>query len=201
MHLDIEGTKHEKVVIIVLAYILGFTASFISFGLTRAPSSQPKEVVIEQPATVVESAPEPVVAEPESLMEEPSEIEMGPLNVTYTNGKLQATIAGETYLLSMKQSDPSLTEAGQGTHVDIPKFLVSPDSSFVYFCEQQTIESICTNFVFDVTKNIIRFVTLDGTKFSTSVEAANAADWSTDGLTLDGAYSSDPAEPSLLTRN
>ena len=210
MNLDIEGTKHEKVVIIVLAYVIGFTAGFICFGV--AQSMRHTRTDNGMMPVVAEAAPiAPVVADtnnetptPESVIKpaSPAAPKAVALAVTYAGGKLQATVGDAVYLLSMKSSglDSAVQSAfkNQGLHANIPYFAASPDNKYVYFCEQQAAADSCNSFIFDVGKNVIEYVTIDGKKFTSTASAAKTATWSEKGLSIDGKTSADASAPAAL---
>ena len=207
MNLDIEGTKHEKVVIIVLSYVMGFTAGFICYGIgmrhTEAPVQPAVQMVAEVPDEPVEelgAVSEPI--EDNEVVREMPTINPGDVTATYENGRLEAQVGTDTYLLSMKSSNlkGAALEAfeNQGIHTDIPAYAVSLDGKYVYFCEQSTAEATCKSFVFDVTKNLISYVTLDGEKLVTSDTVAKAATWDENGLTIGGNSSADPKNPAAL---
>ena len=221
MNLDIEGTKHEKVVIIVLSYVMGFTAGFICFGIGTNRMHAPTPIV-ESRAVAEEAQPEtpadtvaavsdvsPVTEIPpadtsvESAIDsEPTAAAAGDVSVAYTDGKLEVHVGAATYLLSMKSTNlnGAAIDAfkNQGVHADIPAYSVSPDGKFVYFCEQPGIEDSCNNLVFDVAKNLISYVTLDGKKLTSTAAVAKATTWAENGLTIDGATSADPLSPAAL---
>ena len=213
MNLDIEGTKHEKVVIIVLAYVMGFTAGFICFGIstnrsavggTDSPAAVQALFAPEQiSADTLISTPEPTETTAEIATN--PEAAHGPATVTYTDGKLQAQVGDNSYLLSMRTSglDSAAQSAfkNQGAHQDIPAYTVSPNGKFIHFCEQQSADDSCMNFIFDVEKNVINYVSIDGKKVTTTGSIAKAATWSENGLTLDNKTSADAAAPALLLNN
>lgn len=215
MNLDIEGTKHEKVVIIVLAYVMGFTAGFICFGVggpkfihraetgvpTQAATMTTNEVA---PTGEAMQTPEPVPAE-EIAVASPTNTTSNETAATYTDGKLQIAIGTNTFLLSMKVNDLDNVDTSefknQGSHVAIPAYLVSPDNKYVYFCEQKTTEDICNSFIFDVSANAITYVSVDGKKLTTTAATAKAATWTTAGLSIDGKTSIEAGNPSVLSTN
>jgi hypothetical protein len=86
----------------------------------------------------------------------------------------------------------------QGLHVDIPAYIASPDNKFVYFCEQPAKTDSCNSFVFDVEKNVIEYVSVDGKKLTTTGAVAKTASWSEKGLTIDGKTSAEATAPAAL---
>lgn len=215
MNLDIEGTKHEKVVIIVLAYVMGFTAGFICFGVGGSKFIHPTETMVPTLATTMiptevastEEAmenPEPVAAE-EIAAATPVNNITNETAATYSEGKLQVAVGANTFLLSMKVNDLDTIDTSefknQGSHVAIPAYLVSPDNKFVYFCEQKTAEDTCNSFIFNVSANAIEYVSVDGKKLTTTAATAKAASWTTSGLSIDGKTSIEVTNPAILSSN
>jgi hypothetical protein len=207
MNLDIEGTKHEKVVIIVLAYVMGFTAGFICFGVSATHKPQnaaAAPIVVSEAAPAIKNTSyEADVTDIDPISETAATVaatgSLGATTVTYTDGKLQAYVGDSTYLLSVKSDMIDASEKSefknQGTHAAIPAYKVSPDSNFVYFCEQQTADDACTSFVFDVANNIIKYVSSGAKKVVTTAAVAKGATWSESGLTIDGKTSIDATNP------
>ena len=211
MNLDIEGTKHEKVVLVVLSYVIGFTAGFICFGVTQSLRNENREARVAEPVAFEVTPPSPssVVTDPVADQADlatnsaaPATLLDSKTEAIYTDGKLQVHANGNTYLLSMKSSHLSASVQSsfknQGMHTDIPTYSVSPDNKFVYFCEQQTTEDSCNSFVFDIEKNVIEYVTVDGKKFSSSAAVAKTSTWTEKGLSIDGKTSADATAPAAL---
>ena len=211
MNLDIEGTKHEKVVIIVLSYVIGFTAGFICFGVAAAiHHERATDVAVVAPialptndgfAEAVKQAPTALPATTTANGTAVTDQIRG-LAVTYEDGKLQAKVGENMYLLSMRSSglDSAVQSAfkNQGIHTDIPAYITSPDNKYVYFCEQQAAADSCNSFIFDVEKNVIEYVTVDGKKLSTTGAVAKSATWTEKGLSIDGKVSAEVTAPAVL---
>lgn len=201
MNLDIEGTKHEKVVIIVLSYVIGFTAGFICFGVAQSMRIDRNDAPHLIPVVSVATGEAEVVAKSETPVNSVST----DFAVTYTEGKLQVKNGDKIYLLSIKSSglDSAVQSAfeNQGSHVDIPAYIVSPGNTFVYFCEQQGAKDSCNSLVFDVVRNVIEFVTVDGKKLITTAAVAKTASWSEKGLGIDGKTSAVVTAPAALLSN
>ena len=172
-----EGTKHEKVVLVVLAYIIGFTTGLIGFGVNQSgfisTDANYSELELgEQEVSVAKS-------------DINSNTDNGDEIVSYKDGRLRLIDDDNTLLLSIdknlvdEESLDSFTE--QGIHTAIPYFIISPDQHYVYFCEQRSTEDACTNFVFDTESSIIQFVSNGGEKLSTTAATAQGVYWNDDG--------------------
>ena len=196
MNLNIEGTKHEKAVLVILSYVSGFTARFIIFGLSSLQSARSVESVIyEVPAhnevsvNTINQVEAPI--EPETPV--PTE------EVMYKDGRLMANVNGATVLLSAQlatvDAETAKTFANQGVHQAIPKYQASDDANFVYYCEQHSDEDSCINFIYDVENQIIQYVTIDGKKLVSTAQTAQTATWSNGKLTIGNATTIDSATP------
>lgn len=192
MNLNIEGTKHEKAVLVLLAYVSGFTAGFIIFGMSALSANRPVESIVnEVPVSTEVSMNEvdTVASETVPLTEE----------VLYKDGRLTANVNGASVLLSAQlatvDAETAKTFANQGVHQAIPKYQASENADFVYYCEQHSEVDSCTNFIYDVTNQIIQYVTVDGKKLISTAETAQTAMWSNGLLTIGGATSIEATIP------
>ncbi len=181
--MNLEGTKHEKAVLVVIAYIIGFTSGFIAFGITN------KDV------TPVLSEPTPafVPSDYTPPTENPPEFEEAPVAteeiVSYEEGKLYAKVGAEKFVLSLQSNImPKENVEGfstQGIHESVPAYLASTDNKYIYFCEQQTADLNCTNFIFDSVNNVIQPVSFAGERLIITNEEAAAVRFE-DGLLVVG---------------
>lgn len=185
------GTRHERVALVILAYVVGFTSAFIAFGVSN----------LNEAKVVYQSVAEFEVDE-EYVAENTIGSVMGASAVMaqYEGGMLTATIGEERYVLSIDEdiipAEERLAFVEQGLHVVPPPYVVSPTGKFIYFCEQSSEGAgECQAFVFDVENNVINFVTESGEKLVVSGGAAAAATWQGDILHLDGRTSLEATAP------
>lgn len=175
-----EGTKHEKALLVVLSYIVGLTSGFIAFGLTQ--SNQILETTDVVSSYEGESQ---LVATTEENSVEETPVSSG-VKVTYDDGRLTVDVNGSIQLLSVERSRLNLEAASyftkQGTHSIEPVYKLSPDSKYVFFCEQDTTTDSCQSFVYDIQNEMIHYVTNNGTKLALSRDEAKQVVW--DGLVL-----------------
>lgn len=194
--MNIEGTKHEKAVLVVMAYIIGFTSGFIAFGVTSMGDAAPSAVPAPTnfvPADYTPPTENPPVVSENAPAGNQSEI------ATYEDGKLYATVKGERYVLSLHSDimDVDNVEgfSTQGIHEALPTYSTSPDGRFVHFCEQQTTEDSCVHFIFDTERNVIQPVSKDGQRYMTTDAVAATAIWSDVGITIGSDSSADASTP------
>ncbi|MFN3692804.1 MAG: hypothetical protein ACK4SL_01735 [Candidatus Paceibacteria bacterium] len=185
--MNLEGTKHEKAVLVVLAYIIGLTSGFIGFGISNHFSLETSEVVVA-PDFVPEGYIPPTGNPPEDVVPTTTE-EVA----RYEDGKLYAYVHGDRFVLSLSNEIMPVENvegfATQGIHKKIPTYSASADHRFVHFCEQQTEVEECTHYIFDVEENVIQPVSFNGKKFITNISDALTAAWNGDAITI-GQYSS-----------
>jgi hypothetical protein len=187
LYMNLEGTKHEKAVLIVVAYIIGFTSGFIAFGISGGFRTTTVDAVAT-PAPFIPADYTPPTENPPLVEDLPATSPVDEI-VSYEEGKLYATVKGERFVLSL-HNDVMSTEnvegfSTQGIHAALPVYSSSPDGRFVHFCEQQTEVAECTHFVFDTEANVIQPVSVNGRKLVTSDDIAKTAIWSTDGLLIE----------------
>jgi hypothetical protein len=195
--MNLEGTKHEKAVLIIIAYIIGFTSSFIAFGVMKQYQEAPALLETTQvwPEGYTPPTEQPPLEEVSAADMPASPSEMA----TYEDGKLYATVEGERYVLSLSNDIMDVTNvegfATQGIHEALPTYSASADGRFVHFCEQQTPADSCTHFVFDASRNVIQPLSLEGKSFITTVNEALSTVWNGDALRIAQYASVSQAEP------
>jgi hypothetical protein len=203
--MNIEGTKHEKAVLVVITYIIGFTSGFIAFGVsdswkkpTAVPATVDAALFIPPPAEYTAPTSNPPTEEAATSSAVTTDADV----VSYVDGKLYAQVGEEQFVLSISNSVmPTENVEGfstQGIHEELPAYAANSDESYVYFCEQQSSEETCTNFVFDTKANIIQFVSIDGEKLITPNDVAKGAKWSPLGLKIGEYVSTSADEPWIL---
>ncbi len=186
--MNLEGTKHEKAVLVVLAYIIGLTSGFIGFGVTQSLTTNTMEVAVA-PEFIPEGYTGPDTPPPSDELAPATTEEIA----RYEDGKLYAYVHGDRFVLSLSNDIMPVENvegfATQGIHEKIPTYSVSDDGRFVHFCEQHTEADECTHFIFDAEANVIQPVSYEGKNFITSISDALTAAWNGDTITI-GTYSS-----------
>ena len=203
MYFAMDGTKHEKVVLVVLAYIIGFTAGFICFSITASGGAPSVAVATENHTAPNERHQADSSVQPGQDLSAPeAEVISGMATATYENGKLKAFVDTKEYLLSFNTSVVDITGPddfkNQGSHADIPAFVVAPEGRFIYYCEQQSADDTCNNLLYDVAENAIRKVTVAGEASVSSAHDAKSAIWSNGALVIGNYISQTPTEPWIL---
>lgn len=175
-------TRHEKIIITIAAYIIGFTTAFIAYGLSQKPTT-----VSYNNSQIVSVA---------SSKKAPQE-SIAPTVVLENDGLRVYTDKFER-LLSFAQSQFSanviLSTGTSGVHYAIIDAEPSRDNNYVYFCEQLTSTSdTCTPFIYDVDKDFLKRVTLDGAAYYPEI-GEYVSSWTKDNFLMVGGYHSNNYE-------
>jgi len=196
----LEGTKHEKAVLVLLAYIIGLTSGFIGFGINNLYQDSVKYTEITDSNMVEEEYEKesPVLGTTNQASYIPEAEASSPDSdiVVYENGQLTAhTDEGHMVLsVHVDQLGDTIPEslAIQGHHTAPPVYLSSPEGRYVYFCEQHLGANDCTNLLFDKEAISIQYVQVNNSKFVTPVSQAASAYWAVNGLNI-GQFTSESA--------
>lgn len=215
MNLNLEGTKHEKVVLVILAYVIGFTTGLICFGLSvNHDKYEVSEHGVEMSDTIShetmvnpdDNYPEQITPESEqqTAPEETSTSTNSEVSVGYEGGRLFSNLNGASVVLSVKRDqltpDQVQVFSEQGLHDAIPNYLVSQDSNYIYFCEQKTEADSCSDLIYDVENKSIHFVTIDGVKVASTAVEAKTANWNGSLLSIGNKVSQNASEPWKLAQ-
>jgi hypothetical protein len=197
-----EGTIHEKAVLVVIAYFIGFLTAYIA--QTDVVSDYSEDIytyipVQHQTASVV-NANRPVT--PDTVATQPA-VTANQEMVSYSDGVLSVSVLGATKVLSLN-SEVSGVPVGddfqvQGTHVGEVTYAVSPSQEFIFFCEQKTTDAkTCSPFIYDVLGDKIHSVTLSGDKIQLLNSAVKTVSWNNNLLQVENEVSKNPLRPWLL---
>lgn len=194
------GTKHEKTVLILLSYIIGFTSGLMAVNLFIEPVPMSESVhdanfLLDQATSAVaETYSEPAPDLPAENVLSTNEL------VSYTDGKLYAKVGDARVVLSvdidLMGDEVSNDFANQGIHFAKPVFKTSTNGTYIFFCEQHTVQDICTGYIFDLTNNEIRPMSSDGKALTFTSAVAETALWTGGSLQVGNLVSiSDTEKP------
>lgn len=148
--------KHERIFIVALAYVIGFTTAYIAFGLTNTTGQE----------TIVLTTPNNNQEYVDNSFE--AFVPMNGLTVRYDEEGLFAELDGNESIISAALE--SEENAGQGFHMDIPFYFISPSGKYVYYCEQERLDDLeCNQYVYDVERGTVYQVAVDGEAYRISV--------------------------------
>ena len=203
--MNIEGTPHEKWLLVTFAYIIGFTTSLImsNFAFT---GSTPAPSVSVQPGAQMAAAPAAEVPS-EAAQPDPESSAAGTAGgdgtLVYENQGLYFYGDDEFPTLLSKDIEaingtyddmPELADK-QGFHTAVPGFEYFANMDAVYYCEQHD-EDVCVPMYYDVSESVLHLVRdADGPVMLDSA-LANQVDLNDQtGLSIAGYASVNPSEP------
>ena len=183
-----EGTRHEKIIIAIAAYVIGFSTAFIAFGVNQVNKTAPSDFSNAYISPVSAQTPVHHMETTVSLAEE------GLFAISQERKRILS--ANRNYL------EANVVEAlGEtGLHYAIIDAEVSPNGKFIYFCEQLTsLDDTCGAFVYSVGADTIYEVSLDSERFRPIV-ADHESVWNEGNLLLtEGAVSVNADVPWVMT--
>jgi len=183
--------KHERAAVVFLSYLIGFTTSFIAYGLVTdqeylAPLVVAPSIPSTQMASLVEATPKTV--------EVPVEIDS---NARIEQAGLFLVRNGEERLVSASyESAPNL---GTLAHTKVSTYAVSTDGSKLFYCAT-SIDTVsgCNAYIYNWDDNTIQLVSVADQALLLEATAINAA-WSSDNrLQVNQHVSVDAAAPWVM---
>ncbi len=180
-----EGTRHEKVALIIAAYVIGFITAFIAFGQDKPQTHESIVLITEEKAF---AAP----------VQESTQTMVG----FDEDGLYAITPAGERIISANRNvlSASALESTGlAGYFYNIIDAEPSRDGAYIYFCEQLTAESEnCDAYVYALATDTLYRVTLDAQAYSPTIAGHNSMWGTQNDLTLSGAISINTQMPWIL---
>ncbi len=191
-----EGSRHERAVIVAISYVIGFTAAFLLYAAHSDFSNEDNGYLNESaslPAAVIQS----------DFSTGNTEISSAIGKVNYTDGKLEYLSNTGTRLLSFNPDITGFSKLKnleqQGTHTRDIFYSVSDDNKQVFFCENGTREiDYCKGYIYSVEEDLIYPITENGTFPIFTSEEASEAIWSSGQLLIKNSYSANKLEPWLF---
>lgn len=187
-----DNSRHERVALVILSYVIGFVTAFIAYGLNKA----------DQVISVINT--DEVEKVSETRVEVPVPVPV-PVDAVYENGRFYIETPERQILVSAKPSalgmtDDEILKRPQGLHKDISATDIDQDGGHVFFCEQHTSEATCRPFVYDVENVIVYRVMVDGAPVDLPIDQANDSDWSDNKLRVSSYTSVDSEKPWHLAK-
>lgn len=178
--------RHEKIVLVMLAYIIGFTTAYIGFGLT--PEQSHKDHVV---TTTSEKH--------NSTSTQQQHEKKGNVEVLFEEEGMFARVNGREVIVSGALRDG--VSPGQGFHVAVPDYAVSPNEEFIYYCEQQTHDAdTCHDYIYVIDEHLVRPLQFNGTHLTSSIIQSQFS-WQDNGTAQYNGYRSlSPQRPWQLTQ-
>lgn len=175
------GTRHEKALIVLTSYVIGFTTAFIAFGITNMGNKGEENKDYASSKGQYENI---------DYTQEHKNIAA----IGSDDEGLFVTVGGYNRIISGKM--PALEASaiaslrGPGYAFEHHGAVVSKNGWLAFYCEQEKEDSVdCLPYVYSLYDDSVHPVTLDGQQVyldSTKL----TSDWSTDNyLIIDGYYS------------
>lgn len=174
-----EGTRNERVGILIASYVIGFITAYIAFGVIQLEKSvEFVYVPVHSTAAVIESQSDVVTTK---------------TTLTETDLGLLLSKDGVDTYLSARSTKESATD---GYHEALAEYALSLDEKFVYFCEMPTVDSeSCVPFVYSTETETVYPVTIDNQRVAFAANN-HAALWTKEGhLIIESYFSEDPTRP------
>jgi hypothetical protein len=205
-----EGTKHEKITLVVLGYLIGAVTVFLGTCLPQKKSydyshqlSTPVIEINQKQDETSEFSDEATSVDNSTIAGDAANEEAAVANgVRYVDGALRITLADAEYVLSVHQDllpadTTSFTQ--QGFHVSEPAYKMSPDGRFVFFCEQHDAGADnCHGFIYDTAANVIQILQSDGERLVLTIPSALSAAWEGSNFRIEGLASIDAEKPWIV---
>ncbi|HMO78245.1 MAG TPA: hypothetical protein PKD95_03555 [Candidatus Paceibacterota bacterium] len=193
-----EGSRHEKAAVTIASYAIGFITAFILYANINTPSQSNFVVPLPSNNNIAGvAAAEPALPQTDESATSPG------VNVIYSDGLLEVTMADTTNLLSfnpeVSKDTIDIADLKQGYHYGDLRYVLSEDQNFVFFCERHDVEDTsCAGFVYDIDADRIYPVIKDGAAVIISERSAKDAIWTLFGLKIGSHYSANPQAPWVL---
>jgi len=167
-----EGTRNERVIILITSYIIGFLTAYIAFGVINLEEEIRFVYVPTQQTAAVAASDTPDVR-----------VYVNETGLIFDNGQEQQVVSA----LSIPTEGAALAE---GDTVVIVNYSLSKDSQYVYFCEQPSLSAqSCIPYVYSVAENTLHPVTVEGERVAFD-SATHDATWNTQGRLIADNYAS-----------
>lgn len=138
--------RHEQVVILVLAYVIGFTTAFIAFGLNQEDQSLSTNSVTT--VSVVEASPESG-----STQEAAARIEYEDVHLDEQGLYIERN--EEVVFVSAPYTDG--VEPGAGYHVSVDAYVLADDGTTLHYCAKETPEDEkCNRYEYNILAHTVR---------------------------------------------
>jgi hypothetical protein len=179
-----EGTRHEKIALIVISYVIGFTSAFIAFGVNKIDSGE-RFIPIE---------------DVQAMNSDVSDTHHSELSVGVGEEGLFVITKDKERILSanknLLEASVISSEPISGFFYNIIEAEASRDGNFVYFCEQLMEEDAhCDPYVYSVLDDTLYRVTFEDEKIQPLILAHDSTWTDESTLILNSAVSVDPGQP------
>jgi hypothetical protein len=179
-----EGTRHEKALIIISAYVIGFITAFIAFGINKTASENEELVSFNlENAQAEQTLPE----------HNAISVNVGADGLYLVTGERERLLSANRNALS---ANVQLSAAEPGFFYQIVDAEASRDGKYVYYCEQLTEEAAnCDPYVYVIADDSLHRVKSDG-QLLYPISASHESMWAGDStLMVNGFVALDADKP------
>lgn len=186
------GTRHEKAVIVLTSYVIGFTTAFIAFGLNAMYNNADTLNNSYQAASKISST-----ADYKKIHNNISAIGTDESGLYVTIGGYNRIISGNKNALGASVIE---SVKGPGYAVEHHFATVTEDGWFAFYCEQTEEDmTTCDPYVYSLFDDTIHKVTLDGYHETLDISDV-VVTWSeTNQLIINSFTSKDQSKPWIFT--
>ena len=173
--MQIEGTPNERAILVAFAYVAGFTAAFIAFGLTitspsvsttfvQVPEVTQTAAVSSVTSVASEQVRDEVVPDPVSTIATEYQVRYENKGLyLYTDAELPTLLSKDAQVAGFVYDDSGRQIQNQGFHTAVPHYEYFSALGHVFFCEQYDVTGTCTPYLYNTdTQQLYVFMTEDG---------------------------------------
>lgn len=163
-----EGTRNERVAILLTSYLIGFITAYIAFGVVQLEESVKFVQLPDQNMASIIAAREEVLTTQS-------------VYIAVDKEGLVLIKDGERILLSSNTQGNSNEFLLEGQHVAISDYSLSNNKEYVYFCELPSSDlDSCRPYIYSIAETIVYPVTVNGERVAFDAEGQEVS-WSEDG--------------------
>jgi hypothetical protein len=179
--------KHERITIVILSYLIGFTTAFIAFSFQTVPS-EPDFYQSDQSYAVVDNS-----ASVSQTSTDNKDNALKTVSVDEKMDGLYAIIDGKERIMSAQAI--SATSAIPGFHHQLFEVEISPNTEYIHYCAQSLdTDDFCSHFIYSVVNDVTYVVSNpDGQRLTSSIQDVDVI-WSEDNTLIAGLWESASTE-------
>lgn len=167
---NMDGTRNERVAILITSYVIGFITAYIAFGVVQLDKAvQIVEIPSSQVASVITSQK---YSSPSATY------------IAMDNEGLVVIQNNQRTLLSVTDTIDSELSFTDGVHYAISDYKLSPDKTYIYFCEVPSAESdSCRPYTYSVENEEMYPVLVNGERVAFSASDQGVS-WSSNNVLI-----------------
>jgi len=177
--------KHERITLVVLAYVIGFSTAYIAFNFVN-PGHEHKSV--GQYAHLHDSQGRHINPNTK-LNNRTVEQQKKQVSIEKNIDGFFALIEGRSRILSAQAI--SATDAVEGFHFEVHNSAVSPNGNFIHYCAQlKESDTTCKHYIYEIASDVVYRVKIPNGNHLESNIRESMVTWTVDDLLVAGDYTS-----------